>query len=107
MFEYLMTEEGRNAYAKQSENIQVIADALIGKRSIKINLDTVGPLYFTKGWDNHVIYAKARDLVARIQKLNNQKLKLVKVEGSMCEIESLVEPDPNHWEITDVEFTVE
>lgn len=107
MFEYLMTEEGRNAYAKQSENIQVIADALIGKRSIKINLDTVGPLYFTKGWDNHVIYAKAIDLVARIQKLNNQKLKLVKVDGNILEIENLTTNKTEKWKITDVEFIVE
>lgn len=45
--------------------------------------------------------------MARIQKLNNQKLKLIKVEGNMCEIENLSAPDPNKWEITDVEFIVE
>lgn len=107
MFEYLMTEEGRNAYAKQSENIQVIADALMGKRSIKINLDTVGPLYFTKGRDERDIKMTAGMLAMRAQKLSNQNLKLIKVEGNMCEIENLSAPDPNQWQITDVEFTVE
>ncbi|AAP49924.1 hypothetical protein CPTT1_002 [Escherichia phage T1] len=102
-----LTEAEKQAQAKQTENIQVIADALIGKRSIKINLDTVGQSFFTKGLDKYVINVKARDLVARIQKLNNQKLKLIKVEGNMCEIENLSAPDPNKWEITDVEFIVE
>lgn len=107
MFEHVTTEEGRYAYAKQNANIQVIADALIGKRSIKINLDTVGPMYFTKGVDKRTINEKARYLVMRMQKENNQKLKLVKVEGNMCEVENLSIPRMEEWTPVNVEFIVE
>lgn len=107
MFEHVTTEEGRYAYEKQNANIQVIADALIGKRSIKINLDTVGPMYFTKGVDKRTINEKARYLVMRMQKVNNQKLKLVNVEGNMCEVENLSIPRMEEWTPVNVEFIVE
>lgn len=107
MFKSVMTEELRYAYGKQNENIQAIADALIGKRSIKINLDTVGPMYFTKGVDKHSISEKARYLVMRMQKASDQKLKLVKVEGNMCEVENLSTPKLEEWKPVDVEFIVE
>lgn len=106
MFEPL-TKAEKQAYAKQRENIQVIADALIGKRSIKINLDTVGPMYFTKGVDKRTINEKARYLVMRMQRVNNQKLKLVKVEGNMCEVENLSIPRMEEWTPVNVEFIVE
>lgn len=102
-----LTEEEKKIIDKQKENTKKIADALIGKRSIKINLDTVGPLYFTKGVDNHIVRLNAGRLMGKLRKLSDQKLKLVKVEGNMCEIENLSAPDTNQWQITDVEFIVE
>lgn len=102
-----LTEAENQTFDKQKENTRKIADALIGKRSIKINLDTVGPSYFTKGIDERSVESAARYLVSRIQGVHKQNLKLIKVEGNMCEIENLSAPDPNQWQITDVEFIVE
>lgn len=103
----LLTEAEKQAFRKQNENIKKIADALIGKRSIKINLDTVGPMYFTKGVDNHIVRLNAGRLMGKLRKLSDQKLKLVKVEGNMCEVENLSTPKLEEWKLVDVEFIVE
>ncbi|HCQ2951026.1 TPA: hypothetical protein OHP52_001746 [Escherichia coli] len=102
-----LTEEERKAIGKQKENIKKIADALIGKRSIKINLDTVGPRYFTKGFDGSVVRLNAGMLVGKLREISGQDLKFLKVEGNILEIENLTTPKTEKWKITDVEFTVE
>lgn len=102
-----LTEEGRKVIGKQKENIKKIADALIGKRSIKINLDTVGPGYFTKGFDESVVRLNAGMLVGKLRELSGQDLKFLKVDGNILEIENLTTPKTEVWKITDVEFTVE
>ena len=107
MFEHVTTEYGRKAHNKQNENINKIADALIGKRSIKVNLDTVGPLYFTKGLNERVVRLNAGMLTSKLRELSGQELKFIKVEGNILEIENLRAPDPNQWQTTDVEFIVE
>lgn len=100
-----LTEEEKQAIDKQKENTRKIADALIGKKLIKINLDTVGPGYFTKGADKKAVESAARNLASRVRSIHKQNIKLVKVEGNMCELENVTEPE--EWKITDVEFIVE
>lgn len=100
-----LTEEEKKAIDKQNENTRKIADALIGKKLIKINLDTVGPGYFTKGADKKIIESTVRNLVSRVRSIHKQNIKLVKVEVNMCELENVAEPEK--WKITDVEFIVE
>lgn len=100
-----LTEEEKKMIDKQNENTKKIADALIGKKLIKVNLDTVGPGYFTKGADKKAVESAARNLVSRVRSIHKQNIKLVKVEGNMCELENVAEPEK--WKITDVEFIVE
>lgn len=102
-----LTEEEKKIIDKQKENTKKIADALIGKRSIKINIDTVGPGYFTKGLDERIVRLNAGMLVSKLRELSGQDLKFLKVEGSILEIENLTTPKPMEWQITDVEFIVE
>lgn len=100
-----LTEEEKKMIDKQNENTKKIADALIGKKLIKVNLDTVGPGYLTKGADKKAVESEARSLVSRVRSIHKQNIKLVKVEGNMCELENVAEPEK--WKITDVEFIVE
>lgn len=105
MFDPKVMERRKLESEKQEENIKKIADAVTGKKLIKVNLNTIGPAYDARGLSKKEASVKVLRLIHEIKNQYKITLKMKSLEVPYCELVNITEPEG--WEITDVEFIVE
>ncbi|WPJ69989.1 hypothetical protein [Escherichia phage vB_EcoS_ULIM2] len=105
MFDPKVMERRKLESEKQEENIKKIADAVTGKKLIKVNLNTIGSAYDVRGLGKKEASVKVLRLIHEIKNQYKITLKMKSLEVPHCELVNITEPEG--WEITDVEFIVE
>lgn len=105
VFDPKVMERRKLESEKQEENIKKIADAVTGKKLIKVNLNTIGPTYDVRGLSKKEASVKVLRLIHEIKNQYKITLKMKSLEVPHCELVNIMEPEG--WEITDVEFIVE
>lgn len=105
IFDPKVMERRKLESEKQEENIKKIADAVTGKKLIKVNLNTIGPTYDVSGLGKKEASVKVLRLIHEIKNQYKITLKMKSLEVPHCELVNITEPEG--WKITDVEFIVE
>lgn len=105
IFDPKVMERRKLETEKQDENIKKIADAVTGKKLIKVNLNTIGPAYEVREQGKKEASVKVLRLIHEIKNQYKIILKMKNLDLPYCELENITEPD--WWKITDVEFIVE